>query len=326
MSRSLRSLALLALLPVAAVAQPAVQRSAQHDFRVVTVAEGLQVPWGMAWLPNGDLLVTERAGRLRLVRGGQLLPTPIGGVPEVRARGQGGLLDVAVHPDFARNRLVYLSYSKPRNGGAEGTTAVVRGRLEGEQLVDVQEIFEAKKWSNGAGHYGSRLAFDGKGHLFVSLGDRQVPPRGELEKHPAQDLTTHHGKIVRLHDDGRVPADNPFVNTTGALPEIWSYGHRNVQGLVYDPATGNLWANEHGPQGGDELNLIEPGKNYGWPVIGFGVNYGSGSAIHAAWSSRGTCGCRPSASPAPCCTRATSSPAGRATCSSVAWSASSWCG
>jgi glucose/arabinose dehydrogenase len=154
-------------------------------------------------------------------------------------------------------------------------------------LVDVQEIFEAKAWSNGAGHYGSRLVFDGKGYLFVSLGDRQVPPRGELEKHPAQDLTTHHGKIVRLHEDGRVPTDNPFVSTPGALPEIWSYGHRNVQGMLYDAATGYLWANEHGPQGGDELNLVEAGKNYGWPVIGFGVNYGSGSAIHAGTAREG---------------------------------------
>jgi glucose/arabinose dehydrogenase len=280
-------IAIAALLPACSIAQDGPQRSAKHDFRIVTVADGFQVPWGMAWLPTGELLVTERAGRLRMVRNGQLVAAPIAGTPAVRARGQGGMLDVAVHPNFAQNKLVYLSYSKPNAEGTQGTTAVSRGRLEGDRLVDVQEIFEAKAWSNGAGHYGSRLVFDGKGYLFVSLGDRQVPSLGELEKHPAQDLTTHHGKIVRLHEDGRVPTDNPFVSTPGALPEIWSYGHRNVQGMLYDAATGYLWANEHGPQGGDELNLVEAGKNYGWPVIGFGVNYGSGSAIHAGTAREG---------------------------------------
>ncbi len=285
--RSFPLFALAAVLPACADAQPTSLRTAQHEARVVTVAEGLQVPWGMAWLPNGDMLITERPGRLRVVRGGRLLETPITGVPAVRTGGQGGLLDVAVHPDFAQNRLVYLSFAKPGPDDREGTTAVIRGRLDGDRLTDVQEIFEAKMWSTGRGHHGSRIAFDGKGHVFISLGDRQVAPRGDLERHPAQDLSTHHGKIVRLHDDGRVPSDNPFVNTPGALPEIWSYGHRNVQGMVYDPATGQLWANEHGPQGGDELNLVEAGKNYGWPVIGFGVNYGSGSAIHTGTTRQG---------------------------------------
>jgi aldose sugar dehydrogenase len=279
--------AVAAALPACADAQPAVQRTALHEARVVTVAEGLQVPWGMAWLPNGDMLVTERPGRLRIVRGGQLLSEPVAGVPAVRTGGQGGMLDVAVHPDFAQNRLVYLSFAKSGPDDREGTTAVIRGRLENDRLTDVQEIFEAKVWSTGRGHHGSRIVFDGKGYVFISLGDRQVAPRGDLEQHPAQLLTTHHGKIVRLHDDGRVPADNPFVNTPGALPEIWSYGHRNVQGMLFDAATGNLWANEHGPQGGDELNLVEPGKNYGWPVIGFGVNYGSGSAIHSGTTRQG---------------------------------------
>jgi aldose sugar dehydrogenase len=279
--------AIAAALPACADAQPAVQRTALHDLRVVTVAEGLQVPWGMAWLPNGDMLVTERPGRVRIVRGGRLLEAPVAGVPAVRTGGQGGLLDVAVHPNFAQNQLVYLSFAKSGPEDREGTTAVVRGRLDGDRLVEVQEIFEAKVWSTGRGHHGSRIAFDGKGYVFISLGDRQVPPRGELEKHPAQDLTTHHGKIVRLHDDGRVPTDNPFVNTPGALPEIWSFGHRNVQGMFYDAAAGQLWANEHGPQGGDELNLVEAGKNYGWPVIGFGVNYSSGTNIHAGTTRQG---------------------------------------
>jgi glucose/arabinose dehydrogenase len=247
-----------------------------HDYRLETVAEGLVNPWGLAFLPNGDLLVTERPGRLRIVSGGEL-SDPVSGVPEVFARGQGGLLDVELHPDFASNRMIYLSYSRPLGEDAS-TTAVVRGRLEGTALTGVEEIFEAV--SRGRGHYGSRIQFDGQGHVFISVGERQAPARGDLEAHPAQDLTNHHGVVVRLNDDGTVPADNPFVGRDDALPEIWSYGHRNQQGLVYDPETGNLWATEHGPQGGDELNLIRPGLNYGWPVVGYGVNYGSGTAIH----------------------------------------------
>ncbi|HUG40741.1 MAG TPA: PQQ-dependent sugar dehydrogenase [Longimicrobiales bacterium] len=264
--------------PACASAQDAaVQRSADHAFRVVTVAEGLEHPWSIAFLPGGDMLVTERPGRLRIVRNGRLLPTPVAGVPEVFARGQGGLLDVVPHPDFATNRLLYLSYSKPL-GGDESTTAVVRGRFEDDRLTGVEEIFAAD--TRGRGHYGSRLAFDGRGHLFITVGDRQASPSGDLEAHPAQDLSNHHGVTIRLHDDGRVPRDNPLVGREGARPEIWSYGHRNAQGLAIHPGTGDLWLNEHGPQGGDELNLILPGRNYGWPVIGHGVNYRSGSAIH----------------------------------------------
>ena len=257
-----------------------VQRSALHDFRVETVVEGVLVPWAMAFLPGGDMLVTERAGRLRVVRNGQLLPDPVAGVPPVRAGGQGGLMDVVLHPDFAGNRFVYLTYSKASPDGKRNTTAVVRGRYEDGRLSGVEELLEANAWSEGQGHFGSRLAFDGKGHLFITIGDRQVYPDGDLTRHPAQDLATHHGTVLRLHDDGRVPRDNPFVGRAGALPEIWSYGHRNAQGLVYDDATGNLWLTEHGPQGGDELNLVEPGKNYGWPVVGFGVMYRTGAAIH----------------------------------------------
>ena len=258
----------------------AVRRSADHAFRVVTVAEGLVHPWAIAFLPDGDMLVTERPGRLRIVRDGRLLPEPVQGVPTVFAQGQGGLLDVVPHPDFASNRLVYLSYSKPVDGGAGSTTAVSRGRLENDRLVAVEEIFEAD--SRGRGHYGSRLAFDGRGHLFITVGDRQAPPRGDLEAHPAQDVSNHHGVVIRLLEDGRVPEDNPFVGREGARPEIWSYGHRNAQGLAIHPETGDVWINEHGPQGGDELNLVLPGRNYGWPVIGYGANYGSGSVIHEA--------------------------------------------
>jgi glucose/arabinose dehydrogenase len=251
-------------------------RSAYHDFRVVTVADGLVNPWSMAWLPGGDLLITERPGRLRIVRNGTLLPDPVPGVPEVFAQGQGGLFDVLPHPDFASNRLLYLSYARPKGEGS--TTAVIRGRFENDRLTDIDEVFEAV--TAGGGHYGGRLAWTPDGFLFLTVGERMVPSTGDLEAHPAQDLSNHHGVTIRLHDDGRVPDDNPFVGQSGALPEIWSYGHRNPQGLAINPTTGDVWINEHGPQGGDELNLVQPGLNYGWPVIGYGVNYRSGSAIH----------------------------------------------
>ncbi len=275
--------ALVAALPAVRVAaqQPGqVYRSSVHDYRIVTVAEGLVNPWGMAFLPGGDILVTERPGRLRIIRGGKLLEQPVDGVPAVVARGQGGLLDIALHPDFARNRLVYLSYSKPVGENNAATTAVWRAKFENDRLTDGRDIFVAD--TRGApGHFGSRLAFDRNGFLFVTVGDRQVPPTGNLEAHPAQDVTNHHGTINRIRDDGSAPADNPFVGKGNAKPEIWSYGHRNPQGLAFDE-DGNLWSTEHGPQGGDELNLIQPGKNYGWPVIGFGVNYRTGSIIHQA--------------------------------------------
>ena len=271
----------------ASAQQRPVQRSTFHDYRVVTVADSLENPWSMAFLPNGDMLVTERPGRLRIVRKGKLLPAPVEGVPKVRGGGQGGLLEVLPHPSFATNRLLYLSYAKASADTMQGTTSVIRAKFENDRLTDVQEIFEAKVWSAGRGHHGSRLAFDRNGFLFITLGDRQVPSTGNLEAHPAQDLSNHFGKIIRLHDDGRVPADNPFVSRSGAQPEIWSYGHRNVQGLAIHPTTGEVFATEHGPQGGDELNVIEPGKNYGWPVVGFGVNYRTGSAIHTGTHKEG---------------------------------------
>lgn len=253
--------------------------SAYHDYRVDSVVEGLVRPWSMAFLPNGDMLVTEKAGTLRIVRDGKLLKAPVAGLPDVYSEGQAGLLDVVPHPDFEKNRLLYITYSKPLEDG-ESTTAVIRGRFKDDKLGDVEELFEAK--SRGRGHYGSRLAFDGNGYIFVSIGDRQARPQGDLEAHPSQDLSNHHGVVIRLHEDGRVPEDNPFVDDKNALPEIWSYGHRNPQGLIADLESGRVWVTEHGPQGGDELNLIAAGANYGWPVIGFGVNYGSGDAIHAS--------------------------------------------
>lgn len=255
------------------------RRSDWHDYRIVPVAEGLVTPWSMAFLPNGDMLVTERPGRLRIVRDGELVPGSVAGVPEVYARGQGGLLDVVPHPDFASNRLLYISYSKPQGDDAS-TTAIIRARFENDRLNDVEELFVAN--SAGRGHYGSRIIFDGQGHFFFSVGDRQAPPRGDLESHPAQDRSNHHGTINRLNEDGSIPSDNPFVGESGVEGSIYSFGHRNPQGLIYNPATGDIWLTEHGPQGGDELNLVQAGQNYGWPVVGYGVNYGAGSAIHEA--------------------------------------------
>lgn len=270
-----------------------VYESGGHRFRLVTVADGLQNPWSIAFLPTGEVLVTERGfqgggpAQLRVIRDGKLVDEPVQGLPPIRVGNQGGLLDVVPHPNFSENRLVYLSYSKPSADGATGTTAVIRGRFEGNALTNVEEIFEAQAWSKGMGHYGSRLAFDRDGYLFITIGDRQAPPSGNLEAHPAQDLSNHQGTVVRLHDDGRVPDDNPFVGRPNARPEIWSYGHRSPQGLAIDP-DGNIWESEHGPQGGDELNLIQKGANYGWPVIGYGVNYGpERQPIHASTSRPG---------------------------------------
>jgi glucose/arabinose dehydrogenase len=277
--------AVLVLSAATVVSTDTTARSALHDYRVVTVAEGLVQPWSIAFLPGGDVLITERPGRLRIVRGGKLLPQAVEGVPKVFHSSQGGLLEVLPHPNFASNRLLYLSYSKPGADEMQSRTALLRGRFENDRLTGVQEIFDAV--AKGRNHYSGKIAFDRNGFLFLSLGDRQVPPEGNLEAHPAQDLSNHHGKIVRLHDDGRVPSDNPFVNRAGARPEIWSYGHRNVQGLAIHPQTGELWTNEHGPQGGDELNRIQPGRNYGWPVIGYGVNYQTGLAIHSGTHRQG---------------------------------------
>jgi aldose sugar dehydrogenase len=235
------------------------------DYQVVAVVEGLEHPWGMAFLPGDEgILVTERPGRVRIVRNGQLDPQPIRGVPEVWAQGQGGLLDIELHPDFAGNRLVYLSYSKPGPQGA--TTAVARGRLEGDRLVDVQDVFVADAWGTAGQHFGSRIVFDQRGYMYLTIGDR-----GEMER--AQNLQDHAGTTIRLHDDGRVPQDNPFVGRADARDEIFTYGNRNAQGMAVHPETGEIWQNEHGPRGGDEINRILPGRNYGWPNYRFGNHY-----------------------------------------------------
>lgn len=281
MARSFFTLAAAGLLlsapaPTPVSAQSGVVRSLEHDYRVVTVADGLIRPWSMAWLPNGDMLVTEKPGRLRIVRDGNLLPDPVPGVPEVVDQGQGGLFDVLPHPDFASNNVLFISYAKPVEGGS--TTSVLRGTFANDTFTPEREIFLAN--SQGRGHYGARMAFHPDGTLFVTVGDRQAPPSGDLEAHPAQNPSNHHGTTNRINEDGSVPSDNPFLNSPDIEPEIWAYGHRNAQGLAIDMETGAVWQTEHGPQGGDELNLVMAGENYGWPVVGYGVNYRSGLAIH----------------------------------------------
>ena len=239
--------------------------------QVETVARGLENPWALAFLPDGRILVTERPGRVRIVEPDGRVSKPLDGVPRVLARGQGGLLDVALDPRFAENRLVYLSYAEPGEGNTAGT-AVARGRLAEGKLDDVQVIYRQQPKVEGGGHFGSRLVFGRDGALFVTQGDRM----GYRER--AQDLSSGLGKIVRISADGSVPKDNPFVSRSGARPEIWSYGHRNVQSAALHPDTGQLWTVEHGARGGDELNHPEAGKNYGWPVITYGVDY-SGAKI-----------------------------------------------
>jgi glucose/arabinose dehydrogenase len=250
----------------------AAEDSAQARFKVETVARGLVHPWGLAFLPNGDLLVTERAGRLRVVRDGQLRGVPVAGVPEVYARGQGGLLDVALHPDFERTRLIYLSFAARGRGGAGTEVAQARLAPDARRLTGLEIIFRAEPKTPGSAHYGSRLAFGSDGKLYITLGDRY----SYMDE--AQNLGSHLGSIVRLNPNGSVPADNPFVNTPGAKPEIFSYGHRNVQGLARHPETGAVWSHEHGPRGGDEVNILEAGANYGWPEITYGIDY-DGSII-----------------------------------------------
>ena len=267
---------LMLFIVAAASAQEKTYTAAQHNYRVVPVVEGVVQPWSMAWLPNGDMLVTEKPGRLRIVRDGKLLPEAVPGVPQVFYQGQGGLFEVLPHPDFEENQTIYLSFAKPVGDGS--TTAVIRARLENDRLTDVTEIFAAD--ASGRSHYGGKMAFNEDGYLFLTAGDRQAPSTGDLTAHPAQDLSNHQGVIVRLNADGTIPNDNPFVGEQGVLPEIWSYGHRSPQGLAIHPETGDLWMTEHGPQGGDELNLVIPGANYGWPVVGYGVNYASSTPIH----------------------------------------------
>ncbi len=244
--------------------------SEEGPFKLVLLVQGLDHPWGLAFLPDGRLLVTERSGQLRVIDNERLVSEPIQGLPAVSSYGQGGLLDVALHPDFQRNRLVYLSYAAAGPGGFG--TEVARGKLVANRLENVEVIFRALPKFDGGRHFGSRLVFGHDGLLYISLGDRGYRPNG-------QDLSTHPGSIIRVSDDGSVPEENPFVGKSGALPEIFTYGNRNVQGMTLEPGTGKLWAHEHGPQGGDEVNIVRAGTNYGWPVITYGRNYGIGTRI-----------------------------------------------
>jgi len=248
---------------------------AAAEFRVVTVAEGLDDPWAIAALPNSDLLVTEKSGRLRLIRNGMLQEEPVSGVPTVRVGGQGGLMDLVLAPDFATSRQVYMTIAKPSPDGALGTTAVMRARFDGTRLTDLEEVIETAAWSEAPGHYGSRITFDDSGHLYLTIADRSsfYLTGRDLSEHPAQMLDNHMGKILRLDLDGNAPGDNPFAGDSGALPEIWTYGHRDPQGIAFRPETGAIWGVEHGPLGGDELNLLVSGRNYGWPIVSKGDNY-----------------------------------------------------
>lgn len=279
----MRSSAVASLLLAVAVggrpldAAPARITTEKHAVAIETVATGLRGPWSFALLPDGDILVTEKAGALRIIRGGRLLPAPVEGAPLVVARGQGGLLDVEIHPGFERNRLIYLTYSATGpEGGADIGTEVARGRLECSaatcRLRDLTVIFRQQPKLNTAFHFGSRLVWATDGSLFLTLGDR-----GQQDL--AQSLDNHVGKILRIDENGRPAAGNPFVGRPDARPEIFSYGNRNVQGAALHPVTGKLWAHEHGPRGGDELNIIEAGQNYGWPVITFGRTYDTNQPI-----------------------------------------------
>lgn len=273
------SASLAALLTAPALAE--VVETEHHGINVQRVAGPLEHPWSVVVLPDGAMLVTERPGRLRLVVDGALQPEPVAGVPDVRSGGQGGLLDVALDPDFAGNRMIYLAYAEAGEGGAG--TAVARGRLTRDggtaRLEDVEVIFRQVPKVSGSAHFGARLVFAPDGKLFVGLGERQQRER-------SQDLSTTLGKLVRINADGSVPDDNPFVGQDGALPEIWSYGHRNIQAAALDPSTSDIVVIEHGARGGDEVNTPEAGKNYGWPVITHGVDY-SGDPIGVGRSAPG---------------------------------------
>lgn len=282
--RKVLLLLLLLLLTLCTLSIPAVSaqvfKTQKQSFTLRILTRGLENPWSVAFLPDSRMLITERPGRLRLVSAtGELDPRSVQGLPSNLAeRGQGGLLDVALHPRFEENGWVYLAYAAKGEGGHG--TELARGRLKDYRLESVQVLFRALPKSSGGRHFGARIVFDNAGHLFLGLGERGDRPR-------AQDISDHAGSIVRLNDDGSVPADNPFIGRAGAQPELYSIGNRNVQGAALHPLTGELWAHEHGPQGGDELNVIRAGKNYGWPVITYGVNYVIGTRIGEGSSKAG---------------------------------------
>lgn len=252
-------------------AKPVAVRSEQVAFEVVERVAGLEHPWSLAFLPDGDMLVTERPGRLRRIGADGTVSAPIAGLPEIFVDGQAGLLDVVLSPTFAEDNLVFLSFAEPNLRGNKAGTAVARGRLQGDALLDVEVVYRQEPKLSSGTHVGSRLVFDDSGYLFVTQGDNRVAEA-------AQPLDKLQGKLVRIWPDGRIPDDNPFVKREGARPEIWSYGHRNMQGAALHPLTRKLWTSEHGPMGGDELNIPRAGRNYGWPVVTFGKDY-SGSPV-----------------------------------------------
>ncbi|MDJ0694240.1 PQQ-dependent sugar dehydrogenase [Mastigocoleus sp. MO_188.B34] len=251
--------------------------TATENFQKTTLIRGLEHPWSMAWLPDGAMLITERPGRLRIVRDGKLDPNPIGGLPEVFAVNQGGLMEISLHPDFAKNRFVYLTYSHGSNNA--NRTRLARATFDGKTLGDVRVIFEVSQPKSGGQHFGSRIIWLPDRTMLLAIGDGGNPPvrlEGDFIRKQAQNRNSHLGKVLRLNDDGSIPKDNPFAKTANASPAIWSYGHRNIQGLAYDPANNRVWSTEHGARGGDELNLVEAGKNYGWPVVTHSKEYTGG--------------------------------------------------
>ena len=268
-----RKMALCLLLAAPLVqAAPITVKTEVGNVQVKTIAEGLENVWGMVFLPDGNMLVTERAGRMRIVSADGKLGEPLSGLPKIFAQGQGGLLDVVLAPDFATSKKIYFSYSEPGEDSESklNSTAVSFATLNGNKLENLTRVFSQQPKVDSGNHFGSRLVWAPDGTLFITLGERYS------EKDKAQTLDNHQGKVVRINADGSVPKDNPFVKTAGALPEIWSYGHRNMQGAALNPTTKELWTGEHGPQGGDELNIDRAAKNYGWPVITYGENYGGG--------------------------------------------------
>lgn len=250
---------------------PKEYRTQYQDIRVTKLAGGLDRPWAVAFLPDGRFLVTERPGRVVIVDNGEIVP--LSGTPVVKAVNQGGMMEVVTHPDYEQNGWIYLTYSRENDEG-DTAVAVVRGRIEGTEFVDQEELFVQNQFSSPGRHYGSKIAFDNQGLMYVSIGDRGAnPPR-------AQDNSDHAGTLLRLYDDGTVPADNPFVNDPNVADEIFSYGHRNIQGLIINQETNEIWATEHGPRGGDELNFVEAGLNYGWPDASLGMSYGDETRFH----------------------------------------------
>ncbi len=280
-------LTLLLAAPACAQAEPPAPAATARGFRQTILLRGLEHPWGMAWLPDGTLLISERPGRLRIVRDGVLDPQPIAGVPAVLAAGQGGLLDVSVHPRFAENRFVYLTYAAGEPNANH--TQLARARFDGHSLTDLEVLFAVPQRKPGSQHFGSRLVWLPDGTLLLAIGDGGNPPLqlgGALIREQAQNPASALGKILRLNADGSIPADNPFSGRPRALAALWSLGHRNIQGLAYDPLRRRVWASEHGARGGDELNLIQPGANYGWPRVTDSREYG-GPAISSARSAPG---------------------------------------